>query len=329
MLTLTRKSAETENLRSTLRLSVILILAAGAAFGIWLAVRDHAGAPARRSSVIAVSERGLETLAGALARPIYWAGTNTSATYELRAGPGDRIYVRYLSDGVAVGSPNAYLTVGTYRLAGAFEVTRQVARQAGSVTIGVGQGAVAFYRRARPTNVYLAFKGSNYQVEVFDPSAVRARRLVAHGLIRPLDKDEALGPIAVSRHDLVELSVQLARPVYWAGAASGSTYELTTTAAGRVYVRYLRAGVRVGIARRYLTVATYPLKDAFATTTEAARESGAVTIPVAGGFAFYRTALATSVYLAFPGIDEQIEVFDPSAQRAHRLVASGRIRPVS
>ncbi len=94
-------------------------------------------------------------------------------------------------------------------------------------------------------------------------------------------------------------------------------------------MRYLPAGVRIGVARTYLTVATYPLKDAFATTREAAKEAGAVTIAIAGGIAFSNPARPTSVYLAFPGIDEQIEVFDPSAKRAHRLVAGGRIRPVA
>jgi hypothetical protein len=329
MTVLTPKPAGAENLRSTLRLSAILVLVAAGAFVVWVAALDHEGTPVNRSGATAISERGLETLAWALGRPIYWAGSNRAVTYELTAAPRGRIYVRYLPGGVAVGSPNAYLTVATYPLAGAFDATRQAARQPGSVTIGMGPGEVAYYRRSRPTNVYVAFQDSNYRIEVVDSSAVRARRLVADGLIRRVGRDGAIGPVGVSRDDLAKLSIELGRPVYWAGAAPGSKYELTRTPDGRVYVRYLPAGVRIGVARPYLTVATYPLKDAFATTREAAKEAGAVTIAIAGGIAFSKPARPTSVYLAFPGIDEQIEVFDPSAQRAHGLVVSGRIRPVA
>jgi hypothetical protein len=47
-----------------------------------------------------------------------------------------------------------------------------------------------------------------------------------------------------------------------------------------------------------------------------------------GGIAVYATNAPTNVYVAFPGSDEQIEVFDPSAKRALRLVKTGRVAPV-
>ena len=40
--------------------------------------------------------------------------------------------------------------------------------------------------RTRPTSVYLAYPGSRVQVEVFDPSAREARRLVASGQVQPV-----------------------------------------------------------------------------------------------------------------------------------------------
>jgi hypothetical protein len=97
-----------------------------------------------------------------------------------------------------------------------------------------------------------------------------------------------------------------------------------------VYVRYLPAGVEVGTVQPYLTVGTYPIQNAFTTTADAANQPGAVRIPVAGGgIAFYSRTRPTSVYLAFPGLDEQIEVYDPSAALAQSTVAAGRIRQVS
>jgi len=62
----------------------------------------------------------------------------------------------------------------------------------------------------------------------------------------------------------------LGRPVYWAGPQHGVTYEFTETADRRIYVRYLPAGVAAGSAHAYLTVASYPVVNAFAVTRAAA-----------------------------------------------------------
>ncbi len=51
---------------------------------------------------------------------------------------------------------------------------------------GPAGGAVAFFNKARPTNVYVAQAGSDEQVEVFDPSAVHAHELVAGGKVQPV-----------------------------------------------------------------------------------------------------------------------------------------------
>ena len=52
-------------------------------------------------------------------------------------------------------------------------------------------------------------------------------------------------------------------------------------------------------------------------------------IPIAGkGLAVYRPSAVTNVYLAYPGVNYQVEVFDPAPERARRLVASGKVTPV-
>src|SRR5439155_18104340 len=70
---------------------------------------------------------------------------------------------------------------------------------------------------------------------------------------------------AASAQDLAALPTTLGHPVYWAGPKRGFTHELTRTSDGRIYIRYLPAGVSIGSNQpNYLTIGTYPLKDAVA-----------------------------------------------------------------
>ena len=136
-----------------------------------------------KGKVVPISERGLETLVDALGRPIYWAGPRAGYKYELTQSSDGRIYVRYLPARAKIGSRKPFLTIGTYAIPGAFQVTKQVARKKDSARVAIGHGGVAFYSRSAPTNVYFAYPGSDYQVEVYDPSASRAHRLVAAGQV--------------------------------------------------------------------------------------------------------------------------------------------------
>ena len=114
-----------------------------------------------------------------------------------------------------------------------------------------------------------------------------------------------------------------------AGTKAKSTNELTQTSDGRIYIRYLPAGVQVGDQRPdYLTVGTYPQADAMATLEKTAAKTHAETIELSsGGLASIDKTKPTSVYVAYPGVDLQIEVYDPSPSRARQLVTTGRIAP--
>ncbi len=139
-----------------------------------------------------------------------------------------------------------------------------------------------------------------------------------------------IGPVAATPAALRSASAQAKRPIYWVGPRSGQTYELTRTASGRVYIRYLPPGAKIGNRRAdYTIVGTYPTKDALKVLQDLAKQptEKSVSAP-GGGIAVYATNAPTNVYVAFPGSDEQIEVFDPSAKRALRLVTSGRVAPV-
>jgi len=315
----------------------VLVVAALAGLGVWLAVRND-GSEAPATAAVGVSESHLRALVGAAAESVYWAGPRAGVTYELTQTPDNRTYVRYLPDGVPVGTTAAYLTVGTYPVANAFAVTTSAAKQAGMVAIRTGNGAVAFYAKSRPTNVYMAFPGSSSQIEIYDPTPASLRRLVSADGISALDVTPSAATTTgaassaaalVTAPDLKKLPAVLGSPVYWLGPVAGKRYELTRTPDGRVYVRYLPARARAGTTKPYLTVATYPLPHAFAATRAAGRRPGTVMTTFPGGVvAFYSRAKPASVYVAYPGVDEQIEVFDPSPRR-NPLAVAKRVTAVS
>jgi hypothetical protein len=135
---------------------------------------------------------------------------------------------------------------------------------------------------------------------------------------------------AASVAQLRGIPAETGHPLYWAGRRSGFTYELTRTADGYVYVRYLPPGIPVSAEQpNYLTIGTYPRPRALQGLRSLARRAGVVSFAVrGGGIAVYTRDRPDSVYLAFPRDDVQIEVYDPSAESARRLARSGRVRPI-
>lgn len=143
-------------------------------------------------------------------------------------------------------------------------------------------------------------------------------------------KITAISPTAASPDRLGSLAGDAHHPVYWAGPAAGMTYELTETESGRIFVRYLPPGVPVGsTSARYTIVGTYPVDGAYNVLNQLARKRGESSFPAPrGGFAVYARDTPTNIYLAYPGKNVQIEVYDPSPRRARALIASGRVAPV-
>lgn len=315
------------------RLAIAVLVACLVGVVLWLTVGSGGGSSSAQPPVrpIRISAAGLRTLAKVLPYPIYWAGRQPGTTYELSRGANGDIDIRYLPAGVQIGSRHPYLAIGTYPLANAYAITRRAAERSGAVSVPAGAGTVAFYDRSRPTNVYLARSGSNFQIEVFDPSAGRARDLVQSGRIAPVPGrvSPGGGPRAVSAAALSRFAASVGHPVYWLGPRPGSTYELTQIPNGAITVRYLPAGAKPGAAKPYLTVATYPFPHAYETLKALARTHAARTISVpGGGIALLDAQAPTNVHLAFPRSDYQIEVFDPTAGRASQIASSGQVVPV-
>jgi hypothetical protein len=149
-------------------------------------------------------------------------------------------------------------------------------------------------------------------------------------------------PKFASEDQLRALARLLDHPIYWTGPRPGFNYEVTQTADGKVLIRYVPRGNKVGVrAFAYRFVGTYPYPDAYATLREAARMPGAVTRKLAGGglaVANSRgaeivrvTAVALPsppVFFARPRSKLLVETFDLPLKRALRLVASGQVRPI-
>ncbi len=135
-------------------------------------------------------------------------------------------------------------------------------------------------------------------------------------------------PVAVSAAELASFAAAQNTPVYWAGLLRSRTLELTTTDSG-TFVRYLPAGTAVGGSSRSLTIATYPVADAYATAVSRAKGAEMTSSRTAkGGLAVWSKAQPTSVYVAFRGVPSLVEVYAPKAEDARTFALSPQLRPV-
>jgi hypothetical protein len=143
-------------------------------------------------------------------------------------------------------------------------------------------------------------------------------------------KSAAPPPASAATLDTLRtLPGQLGHSVYWAGPQGRFTYELTQVN-GNIFIRYLPAGVGLGDPRPdFLTVGTYPKARSYQVLKRQGKRSGGHSRSVpGGGIAVWSNSRPQSVYVAYPGNNVQVEVYDPSAQRALRLATSGAVNPI-
>src|SRR5918998_1142468 len=144
------------------------------------------------------------------------------------------------------------------------------------------------------------------------------------------DAEETSGARAVSVEELQDAASGRDTPVFWAGPRSGTKYEYTETRDGSAYIRYLPGNAEVGDPKpSYLTIATYPLDNGYARVVAASKREGAESEELQnGGLALVNPERPSSVYLAYPRGKYQVEVYDPSPDRARDLVFSGAVQPI-
>jgi hypothetical protein len=276
----------------------------------------------------AVTVAQLSDLAKSIGHPVFWIGPSAGRTYELSRGSNGSIFVRYLPAGVPVGSSQAYLTVATYPFAGAYTALEKVATEKGATRTRIADGGLAVVSTHYPDSVHIAYPALDYQVEVYDPTPGAALALVRHGTLAAFGNLAAgsSGAQAVSAAALRAFANSLDHPVYWVGPRKHSTYELTQTQSGQVYIRYLPPGVAAGASQPYLTVATYRFPGAFGAIQALAKQPHMTSFKLAGGgLAVLDERTPTSIHLAFPGSDYQVEVFDTDARVVRNLISSGRV----
>ncbi len=305
----------------------VAVLAAVGAAAAWLLIGQGDDEDESGPASAGVSLAKLKTIAATVPHPVYWAGPRPGMKYELTRTQDGRIYIRYLPRGTKVGSSRGdFLTVGTYPQEKAFATLKATAREQQVRTVRLGGGGLAFRDRNRPTSVYAAYPSSDYQIEVFQPSGKGALGLVREGKLVPLVAPKSQ---TASLQQLNALAATLRHPLYWVGPQPKTTYELTRTKDGGAYIRYLPPDVEAGSNDTYLTVGTYPQRNAFANVKARAAKLQVTTIRLpGGGLAYIDKNHPTSAYLAYPDGKVQVEVYSPDAAQTERLVTGGAIKPV-
>jgi hypothetical protein len=147
-------------------------------------LKEGSAAPAPKPTAASVAD--LKVLAKQLKHPVYWVGPQKGVTYELTQTSGGQVHVRYLPAGVKVGSSTAYLAVGTYPFKGAYAATKGLLKTKSNVQVNMPGRGVAVYSKSYPQSIHLSFPGSDIQVEVYDPSAARARQFVTSGQVQAI-----------------------------------------------------------------------------------------------------------------------------------------------
>jgi hypothetical protein len=141
---------------------------------------------------------------------------------------------------------------------------------------------------------------------------------------------DTTAPEIVTLEELRDEANSTGEPIYWAGAQPNTELELSRPDKERIYVRYLTGDAEVGTKQTdFLTVGTYTFPGAAAALQKLSEKPGGVRASTAGGgIVYFDRNRPQNVYLAYPGVDIEIEVYDPDAKRALGLVASGQIVPV-
>ena len=139
------------------------------------------------------------------------------------------------------------------------------------------------------------------------------------------------GQLALSEAELKSVVANLNSVVYWVGPLENAKYTLDVTDAGAAFVRYLPNGEGANdTAKNYLIVATYRVNAAYDAIKTAGNEQDGIGLMTSDGAAvYYNKNASTNVYMAYPGQDLQIEVFDPTPGKALQLVnTTGLVKPI-
>ena len=165
---------------------IAVVVLAAVVLGAWLVLRDdddETGSAGAKT----LSVEELQELADERDRPMFWAGPQSGAKYEVTESSDGAVYIRYLPEGAQVGDPRpGYLTVATYPLDDGYARVVEASEREDTDSERLPNRGLAVISEVRPSSVYLAHRGEEYQVEVYHPSPARARDLVLSGAVQPV-----------------------------------------------------------------------------------------------------------------------------------------------
>jgi hypothetical protein len=174
-----------------IRLGALVAMAVAVVFIAWAVIGSGSSSNQPSSTPVAkpvgpvgLSMDGLQTLATAVGQPIYWAGPKAGYLYELTRNGAGNVYIRYLPPGAKVGTKSGnFLTIVTYPFGDAFQALKNVAH---GKEIAIPGGGIALVNEKYPQSIHLAYPGSEYQIEVYDPSPARSLEVARSGAVRPV-----------------------------------------------------------------------------------------------------------------------------------------------
>ena len=134
-----------------------------------------------------VAESELSSLPAEVDHEVFWAGAQGGTELEFSSDEAGNVHVRYLTGGAEAGDPSqAFLNIGSYPFAGAYQATRKLAAGQGVVKVNE-HGGVGFYDPANPYSVIIAWPDHpDLQVEVYHPVKNQALEVVRSGDIVPV-----------------------------------------------------------------------------------------------------------------------------------------------
>lgn len=171
-----------------MRTGAVIAVAIAVAIVLWLLLRDNGNNNTTKAAggPVSASESDLRAVPDSVGYPVFWAGSKSGYTYELTKTTKG-VFVRYLPPGVPLGDNHPkYTTIASYPFKNAFAATRKTGKKKGAITRSLPGGGIAIANDSEPKSVYVSFPGTNVQVEVFDPSSARARRIAFTGRVVPV-----------------------------------------------------------------------------------------------------------------------------------------------
>lgn len=137
----------------------------------------------------------------------------------------------------------------------------------------------------------------------------------------------SFGPAIVTKEELLDQSKAFGFPVYWNDVMPDTQIELTVTADGKFYVRYLPTGVEAGSKDKFLTIATMYDPNAYATLQGLTAQAGARWSTYAGGaLAAAASETDPNIYFAYQGYPLLIDVYSPDPAFGWKLVDAGSVK---